>query len=213
MESALYAKFPFYKQMSDAHKSILRDGVLKKQLAEGQIMMGDNDHCKGIPLVIKGQLRLFRISDRGREMTLYRITEGELCILAAVCALGNIKYNFSIEAEQDSLLANIQPDAFKDLLQKSEPFKTYVFNTLAEKLLQAIDTIEMVAFVSIEERILEYLSEHADDDGVVKTTHEKMAIDLGSSREVISRQLKKMADKNMLMIKRGKIILKITCKK
>ncbi|MDD5017793.1 MAG: Crp/Fnr family transcriptional regulator [Eubacteriales bacterium] len=213
MESGLYGKFPFYTGMNDAHKLLLHDGAVKKQLAKGQILMGDNDHCNGIPLVIKGRLRLFRISSKGREMTLYKINEGELCILAAVCAMGNIKYDFSLEAEEDSLLANLSADVFKDLLQKSEPFKTYVFNTLAEKLLQAIDTIEMVAFVSIEERILEYLAENSNDLGEVKTTHEKMAIDLGSSREVISRQLKKMAEKNMLTINRGKIILNISCKK
>jgi CRP/FNR family transcriptional regulator len=70
-----------------------------------------------------------------------------------------------------------------------------------------METIEMLLFVSIEERILEYLKQNADEAGEVKTTHEKMAIDLGSSREVITRQLKKMADKKLLSLERGKIIL------
>ena len=72
-------------------------------------MTGDNNRCNGVPMVMKGQLRLFRISDKGREITLYRINEGEMCILAAVCAMGNVEYDFLIEAESDSVLRILRP--------------------------------------------------------------------------------------------------------
>lgn len=202
------AKFAFYKQMHAADQKLLCDTVLKKELDKGQIMVGDNERCNGIPLVVSGTLRLFRISNKGREMTLYRISRGELCVLAAVCAMGDVAYNFSIEAEQDSAILTVPPDIFTQLMSESDPFKTYVFNALAQKLIKSIDTIEMLIFVSIEERIMEYVIDNADKNGELKITHEKLAIDLGSSREVITRQLKKMADKNMLSLGRGKIILK-----
>ncbi len=208
MTENLLNKFSFYEKMSDKDRALLRDTVLRKELNKGQILMGDNQRCNGIPLIVKGTLRLFRISDKGREMTLYRIKEGELCILAAVCTMGDVEYDFSTEAEKDSVLLSIPPDIFKELFAKSEVFKTYIFNTLAQKLIMSIETIEMLIFDSIEDRILEYLQKNADGSGAVKTTHEKMAIDLGSSREVITRQLKKMSQKDLLFLSRGKIILK-----
>ncbi len=200
--------FEFYTKMSEADKKLLRETAIKKELGKGQIMVGDNNRCNGVPLITKGSLRLFRISDKGREVTLYRISGGEVCILAAVCAMGDVEYDFSIEAEKDSTIYMISPDVFRDLFSRSEAFKKYVFNALAQKLIMSMETIEMLIFISIEDRILEYLKQNAGDKGEIKTTHEKMAIDLGSSREVITRQLKKMAEKNIIRLERGKIILK-----
>jgi CRP/FNR family transcriptional regulator len=211
MEKSIYNKFPFYEQMKPADASLLRDAVIKRELGKGEIMMGDNNRCTGIPIVIRGRLRLFRTSDKGREMTLYHIREGELCIMASVCAMGDAEYDFAIEAERDSVLAIIPPDTFRELLYRSNPFKVFVFNALAQKLIQSIDTIEMLIFESIEERIMTYLQHNANAQNEIKTTHEKMAVELGSSREVITRQLKKMADKGLIELKRGKILLKVIC--
>jgi CRP/FNR family transcriptional regulator len=212
MKEADFAKFPFYAQMSEADRALLRSKVFPREIARGQIMTGDNQRCTGIPMVVKGRLRLFRISEKGREMTLYRVAEGELCILAAVCALGDAEYDFTIEAEKDSALAIIPPDTFKELLYRSDAFRTYVFNALAYRLILSIDTIEMLIFMSIEERLAEYLQRSANAAGEVKITHEQLAIELGSSREVITRQLQKMAEKGLILLKRGKIALKYIVK-
>ncbi len=210
MES-VFNMFPFYSDMAEADKKLLRDSVLRKDLEKGQIMMGDHNRCIGIPMVVKGQLRLFRLSEKGREMTLYRIRAGELCILASVCTMGSVEYDFSVEAEKNSVLAIIPADTFTELLYRSQPFKAYVFNALAQKLILSIETIEMLIFNSIEERIMAYLQSHANAAGEVKITHEKMAVELGSSREVITRQLKKMAEKELIALKRGCIKLMIIC--
>ncbi len=211
MEKTVFDKFSFYAGMSEEDKTLLRDSVIRRDISEGQIMMGDNSRCTGIPMVMKGRLRMFRTSEKGREMTLYRIGEGELCLLAGICAMGDMEYDFSIEAEKDSVLANIPPDIFKELLYRCDSFRTYVFNELAKKLILSIETIEMLIFNSIEERIMAYLQHHANAQGIVKTTHEKMAVELGSSREVITRQLKAMSERGLIEIRRGQIIVKIRC--
>jgi CRP/FNR family transcriptional regulator len=199
--------FEFYGKMDETDKALLKDTVLKKELSPGQIMTGDNTRCNGVPMVAKGRLRLFRISDKGREMTLYRIDEGQMCLLAAVCAMGDTQYDFSIEAEQSSTLLILPPETFVQLFARSQPFRTYMFNELAKRLIASVETIEMLVFSSIEERILVYLRHKAGKTGEVKVTHEKMAVDLGSSREVVTRQLKKMSEKGLLCLERGKIIL------
>lgn len=203
----IFEMFEFYPRMDEADKRVIRETAVRKDLAVGQIVIGDNNRCNGVPLVTKGSLRLFRISDKGREVTLYRINGGEVCILAAVCSMGEVEYNFSIEAEKDSTIYMISPEVFRELFSRSEVFKKYVFNALAQKLIMSMETIEMLIFISIEERIMEYLKQNSNDKGEVETTHEKMAIDLGSSREVITRQLKKMAEKGMIVLGRGKIKL------
>ena len=208
MDNRFFDRFSFFAGMSEEDKKLLRESVIHKDIPEGQIMIGDNTRCSGIPMVMKGRLRLFRISEKGREMTIYRIGQGELCILAGVCAMGNTEYDFSIEAEADSVIANIPADTFKELIYRSDPFRTYVFNALAQRLILSIETIEMLIFNSIEERIMAYLQRYANAEGIVKTTHEKMAVELGSSREVITRQLKTMSDRGLLELRRGRIILK-----
>lgn len=211
MDNSVFDRFSFYAGMSEEDKKLLRESVIRRDIPEGQILMGDNSRCNGIPMVIKGRLRLFRISEKGREMTIYRIGEGELCLLASVCAMGDMEYDFSTEAEKDSVLANIPPDVFKELLYRCDSFRTHVFNALAKRLMLSIETIEMLIFNSIEERIMAYLQHHASAQGVVKTTHEKMAVELGSSREVITRQLKAMSERGLIEIKRGQIVVKIRC--
>lgn len=211
MERSVYNKFSFYEDMREEDKKLLRESVIRKDFGKGQIMMGDNNQCNGIPMVMSGRLRMFRISEKGREMTLYHINAGELCLMAGVCAMGNVQYDFSTEAEKDSVLAIIPPDTFKELIYRSDSFRAYIFNAMAQKLILSIETIEMLIFNSIEERIMTYLQHHANADGIVKTTHEKMAVELGSSREVITRQLKTMSERGLLELKRGQIILKIRC--
>lgn len=211
MDKTVFDRFPFYTGMSEDAKTLLRDSVISRDIPEGQIMLGDNNRCIGIPLVMKGRLRMFRTSEKGREMTIYRIGEGELCLLASICTMGDMEYDFSIEAEKDSVIVNIPPDVFKELLYHSDSFRTYVFNALAKRLITSIETIEMLIFNSIEERVMAYLQHHSNAQGIVKTTHEKMAVELGSSREVITRQLKAMSERGLIEIKRGQVIVKIRC--
>lgn len=207
MNTLIFDGFPFYTAMADADKELLRKSVAVSKLDRGRIVTGDNSRCLGVMMVLSGRLRLFRLSEKGREVTLYRIGASEVCLLSGICALGNVQYHFSIEAERGSVVATMPPETFKQLLYNSAPFMSYVFGELAKRLIISIDTIEMLLFSSIEQRILEYLHSVSNVGGVVKTTHEKMATELGTSREVITRQLQKMADKGQVKLGRGRITL------
>ncbi len=207
METINLSRFAFFPNMAEADKKLLQESITISRLVRGRLMTGDNNRCLGILMVISGRLRLFRLSEKGREMTLYRVGAGELCLLSGICALGSIDYHFSIEAERSSTLAIIPPETFKELLYRSEPFMSYVFGELAKRLIISIETIEMLLFSSIEERILAYLQSRANAQGEVKTTHEKMAAELGSTREVITRQLQKISERGLVKLERGLIIV------
>lgn len=208
MDKKSYLKnFRFIEDMDPENRDLLIKSIIIKRIPKGMVMLGNHGNCKGVPLVTKGNLRLFRVSENGREMTVYRVIEGEVCVLAAVCVLGDLEYEYSVEAETDCVIADIPPETFKQLLDSDSSFKSYMFNTLANKLIASLNKMEMINFKGIEERIYEYLERHSDEKGQIKATHEKIAIDLGSSREVISRQLKKMANEGVIIQKRGCIIL------
>lgn len=211
MERTAFHIFPFYPQMNEADQKLLRSSVLIKELKSGQIMSGDHTRCTGIPMILRGRVRLFRLSEKGREMTIYRVRTGEMCLFVGMCAMGNLEYDFTVEAEKDCVLATLPPEAFSELLYRSAPFSSFVFAAFAQKLVLSIKTIEMLIFNSIEERIRAYLQRHANASGEVKVTHEQMAVELGSSREVISRELRKMSEKALVNLKRGRVIVNYLC--
>lgn len=201
----LSEKYKFANKMSSANLDILERSTIYKTIKKGTIISGDGRRCSGIPFVLNGNLRLFRISESGREMTLYSIKPGQVCIMAAICVMGHIDYDFTIQAQNECDVAVVSPDVFRKLMDSSEPFKSYIFQMMANRLLTSINKIESVNFISVQQRIKSYLMQHADDEGRVNVTHEEIAIDLGSSREVISRNLKKLASEGDIQQKRGSI--------
>jgi CRP/FNR family transcriptional regulator len=158
-------------------------------------------------MVLSGSLRLFRTSDDGRELTGYHVTPGNICILASVCVMGELKYDFSAQADEDTLTAMMPPKSFKELMDKSIEFKNYIFTELADRLVSSISLIEDIKFTSIENRIRTYLKDNADMDGILRITHENLAINIGSVREVVSRKLKQMEKNGYLSLSRGVIRL------
>lgn len=197
--------FSCLNKMSEEDKKILVSHSSIKKLSKGQIMVGDYNRCRGIPFVLSGSIRLFRISENGRDLTLYKVRAGEICVLAAICAYANLEYDFTAEGLKDSRLSVLPPDSFNHLIQKSTPFREFVFSSLADKLIMALNTIEFLKFPSIEEKIKNFLQTAATDSTVVKTTHEAIAKDIGSSREVVSRKLKELEESGIIQLQRGKI--------
>lgn len=204
-DQLLLDTFDFINDMKTSEFKFLKDNIYYSEMTAGDMIFGTHDKCESIPMVLKGSLRLFRTSDEGREMTSYYITPGNICILAALCTMGNIEYDFSAQADDDTLMAMLGPESFKYLMDTSNVFKNYVFLEMADKLLSAFSLIEDIKFTKIEDRIMAYLLKNSDENGELEIIHENLAVNIGTVREVVSRQLKKMEKKGMLVLQRGKI--------
>ncbi|HTZ18341.1 MAG TPA: Crp/Fnr family transcriptional regulator [Dissulfurispiraceae bacterium] len=159
----------------------------------------EGDACSAIALVISGEIRVFKIGENGREITLYEIEQGETCILNASCILSNMSYPAHAVTMLDSELLLVPAGEFRRLLERSEVMRNFVFNLLSRRLTSVMALVEEVAFGRMDSRLLDYIEEKAED-GQLNTTHQKIANDLGTSREVVSRLLKDFE-------RRGKIIL------
>jgi len=206
-DDLLIEKFNFIEDMKISEFKYLKSNVYFDELKRGEMIFGTHDRCESIPMVLRGSLRLFRTSDEGREMTSYYITPVNICILAALCTMGNIEYNFSAQAGEDTLMAMMGPESFKHLMNTSNIFKNYVFLEMADKLLSSFSLIEDIKFTSIEKRIMSHIAGKANANGELTITHENLAVNIGSVREVVSRQLKKLEKAGKLELKRGKIKL------
>ena len=199
--------FPFVNDLTTSEYSTFTSHCISKKLEKGQLMIGDNDRCGGIPFVLNGSIRLFRTSENGKDLTLYKVNAGELCVLAAVCSFAHLKYDFTAEALEDSILNIMSVEGFNHMLNTSSVFRNFIFSSIADKLIVSLNAIELLNFSSIEDRIKSYLSMHANDGGIIINTHENIAKDIGSSREVVSRKLKELENEGYLALKRGKIKL------
>jgi len=206
-DELLLDTFDFINDMKISEFNFLKENIFYKEILKDEMIFGTNDRCESIPMVLRGSLRLFRTSDEGREMTSYYITPGSICILAALCTMGNVEYDFSAQADEDTLMAMLSPESFKSLIDSSIIFKNYVFLEMADKLLSAFALIEDIKFKKVEDRIMTYIHKNADNNGQLEITHENLAVNIGTVREVVSRQLKKLDNNGVLTTERGRIKL------
>ena len=204
-DDLLIESFDFINELRISEFNYLKENVYYTELKKGEIIMGTHDRCESIPMVLTGSLRLFRTSDEGREMTSYYVTPGNVCILAAICTMGMIEYDFSAQADEDTLMAMLSPESFRHLTDTSVIFKNYIFNEMADKLLSAFSLIEEIKFTKVEERLIKYIQNNCNTDGELVITHDKLAVNTGTVREVVSRQLKKLEKQGILELSRGKI--------
>jgi CRP/FNR family transcriptional regulator len=166
----------------------------------------EGDACSAIAFLFDGQIRVYKSGESGREITLYEIGRGETCILNASCILGNNAYpaNAVTTAPVDVLL--VPAHEFSRILKGHEALRSFVFSLLSSRLTEVMELVDEVAFGRMDERLMDYLIEKSAD-GVLCATHQKIANDLGSSREVISRLLKELERQEKVALSRNSITL------
>jgi CRP/FNR family transcriptional regulator len=157
--------------------------------------------------IMDGWIRVFKISSSGKEITLYRVGSGQCCVLMMASILGETEYeaSVSIEAETEVLLLPVAQ--FRTWMNTHQPIRQYIFKQFIDRMTNVTHLLENVAFQSIPYRIAEYLLLQSAQTSSVFITHERLAVELGSSREVITRTLKDLATKKAIVLGRGRITI------
>ena len=188
----------------------LVDEILEKSrflsAPEGAQVYSDGDSCGAISFLLSGEIRVYKTGETGREITLYELGPGDTCILNASCILSNTAYPANAVTLSDCGVIQIPAPYFKRLVEISTEMREFVFKVLADRLAVVMELVEEVAFARMDERLMEYLVEKSSD-GKLVATHYKIASDLGSSREVVSRLLKDFERKGRLTLSRKTIQL------
>lgn len=199
--------FEFIKDLSDPERKQLFEKISLAKVKKDKILMNEGVLCEGIVLVLDGVIRIYKVSEEGREITLYRIGKGETCVLTVSCVMGSTEYQAIAQVEEDATLLSIPSDIFKRLFSTSQGLQKFVFDTLAERLSEVMIIVDEIAFQRMDKRIAAFLIEKVDSLGsdIIKITHEEIAMELGSAREVISRMLKDFEKRELLALSRGTI--------
>jgi CRP/FNR family transcriptional regulator len=158
--------------------------------------------CRGFPLLLEGSVRVAKTSSGGREIQLYRVEPGQGCILSGGCLLGHADYAATGIAETDVVILNIPPALFQELLLHFEPFRQFVFGMYGERLGVDVHLVEEVAFRKLDTRLAQLLLHRGP---VVEASHQKLADELGSVREVVSRLLRSFEDRGWVKLARERI--------
>ena len=167
---------------------------------------GSND-CLGLILIKNGQLRAFITSEEGREITIYRLFDRDMCLFSASCMMNNIQFDVVITAEKDTEVWVIPTDIYKKIMERSAAVANYTNQLMASKFTDVMWLIEQIMWKSMDSRLAAFLLEESSlaDSMVLHMTHEKIASHLGTAREVVTRMLKYFQSEGVVMLTRGTI--------
>jgi CRP/FNR family transcriptional regulator len=200
----LLERFPALAGLAPARLERLLAEAQFMRIPAGSVLFDAQQPCRGFPLLLEGAVRVTMHAPSGREIQLYRVEPGEGCILSGGCLLGHSDYAARGIAEQDVTLLNLPPALFDALLLEHEPFRRFVFGMYGERLAEVMQLVEEVAFRRLDERLAQLLIHRGP---VIEATHQKLADELGSVREIVSRLLRSFEARGWVKLERERITL------
>lgn len=200
---------PFWNRLSDGQRRLLERSVQLRDFPAGRILHNGSEDCIGLLLVTRGRLRVYTVSGEGKELTLFRLLERDLCLFSAACILNSIQFDVTISAEQDTRALHIPPDVYKRLMAESAAVAGYTNELMAARFSEVMWLMDQILYQKMDVRLAALLVEEAEltDTGELNLTHEALANHLGSAREVVTRLLKYFQREGLVSLSRGRILL------
>ena len=201
--------FPIWDRLDADQQARILGNLVFRSVGKGTILHNGNADCTGLLLVKSGQLRAYILSDEGREITIYRLFDRDLCLLSASCIMRSIQFEVTIEAEKDTEIWVISPEVYQSLMEVSAPVANYTNELMASRFSEVMWLMEQVMWKSMDKRLAAFLLEEAAIEGTraLKITHEIIANHLGSHREVVTRMLRYFQSEGMVRLSRGMVQL------
>ena len=205
--------FPMWEQLTAREQETLSNAASYQTVNKGTVLHNGAADCTGLMLVCSGQLRAYILSEEGREITLYRLFEMDICLFSASCIMHSVQFDVTIEAEKDSSFWLIPTDVYQQMMKTSAPLANYTNEIMASRFSDGRWLMEQVMWKSFDQRLAAFLLEEAALEGGerLKMTHEMIGNHLGSAREVVTRMLRYFQNEGMVRLSRG--IVEITDRK
>lgn len=200
---------PFISHLDQVDLELITSTCLKSTYAPGEIILNREKECNGLVIVKSGQLRAYFESEDGKEITLYRLLSGDICILTASCVLKNITFEVTLEVEKDSEVTFIPATTWGKLAEKNSFVKEFSMELVNERFSEVMWVMEQMVSKNMGQRVAAFLLEQSalENSETFSMTHETIAKNLGTAREVISRILKYLENDGLLKLSRGRITL------
>lgn len=203
----LKSYLPFWEQLTQQQKALLNASVHERRFAKGEILHRGSADCIGLLLVLQGQLRAFIVSDEGKELTLYRLLERDLCLFSAACIMSSLQFDVMVSAEEDTTALHIPSDIYKHLMEESLPVANYTNQLMASRFSDVMWLLDQIQNKKMDSRLAALLLEERELRGSdeLAVTHEQLSNHLGSVREVVTRMLKYFHAEGLVELSRGSI--------
>ena len=201
--------FPLWAKLNKSQQERIRASLLFREVKKGTMLHDGTLDCTGLFLVRDGQLRAYILSEEGREITLYRLFERDMCLLSASCIVHSLQFEVMIAAEKDTSLWVIPADVYKAIMEESAALANYTNELMASRFSDVMWLIEEIMWKSLDKRIADFLMEEAAIEGSnrLQMTHETIANHLGTRREVVTRMLRYFQEEGLVKLSRGVVEL------
>lgn len=197
--------FPIFDKLTAAQQELLLQTASEHTVPRGTLLHNGSADCMGIMLIQSGQLRAYMTSEEGREITVYRLFERDMCLFSASCVMSSVQFEIIITAEKDTRFWLIPPHVFKAVMEQSAPMANYVNDVMATNFTDVMWLMEQVLWKSFDKRLAQFLlqEQEIEETPVLRQTHESIAGHLGTAREVVTRMLKYFQGEGMVRLTRG----------
>jgi CRP/FNR family transcriptional regulator len=197
-----------FKSSPDILEQLAKFGV-SKRFPEGKVILDENAHIKAIPIVISGTVRVIRRDEEGREILLYNIRAGEICIMSFLGGMHDDTSKVTAIAEEDTEVIFLPIEKVTSLIKDSPEWLDYIFRLYHKRFEELLEVVNAVAFKNMDERLLGFIRKKCGLSGsmTLQVTHEQLAHELGTARVVVSRLLKQMEQEGLVKLGRNKIVL------
>src|SRR5574340_202217 len=201
-QSRLLQEYPMLRELPAAERESLLASASVMQVPAGMVVFDEDQPCQGFPLLLSGSIRVIKAAPNGRELQLYRVLPGESCILTSSCLLGHSRYQARGVSEEALEMVLLPASSFRTLFGKHEAFRNYVFLLFSDRLTDLMQLVSAVAFQKLDQRLARLI---IGKSSPIHTTHQALADELGSAREIVSRLLKGFAEQGWVKLGREQI--------
>lgn len=201
--------FPVWDKLTESERNALVSSAVNRSFRKGEIIHRNSDECTGFLLVRSGQIRAYTTSPDGKEVTLYRLLEQDVCLFSASCMIRSVSFDISLSAEKDSEITVIPADVYKKLMNTSAPLANFTNELMASRFSDVMWLIEKIMWQSFDKWLASFLLEESNLESslTLRITHESIGNHLGSPREVVTRMLRYFSDEGLVSLSRGTITI------
>ena len=199
--------FPIWDKLTAPQKQKITDSLQILHARSGAIIHNGHMDCLGLLVVRKGQLRVYVMSPEGREVTLYRLFDRDICLFTSSCIMPDIQFEVTVEAEKVSEMWVIPAPVFKELMEESAPVANFTNQLISSRFSEVMWLMEQIMWKSFDKRLATFLLEESalERTDYLKITHEKIANHLGTAREVVTRMLRYFQNEGIVSLSRGTV--------
>lgn len=202
-------RLPFWNLLTDREKEILKDNTIERTYTKGSIIFDNSSSCLGLLNVISGQVRAYLVSDEGKEVTIFKLEDNDLCVLSASCIIKQITFDTQLVANEDTKVLIVPSNIIEDLAYMNIELRCYLYEKALARFSDVMWNMQELLFKGLDSRVANYLINQYErtDSTIIKVTHEEIANDINSAREAVTRILKLFVQDGLIKLQKGSIEL------